>query len=98
MLNTFLAEQAEKEACLKQQRVMKTKQTHDVAVQCACSRETSDVALQTDLPDVMGDLREQIRSLSKIVTEVTELKANEQLPIPLCDLVLSPDDNNNIPL
>lgn len=77
---------------------MKTKQTHDVAVQCACSRETSDVALQTDLPDVMEDLREQIRSLSKIVTDLTELKAKEQLPIPLCDLVLSPDDNNNIPL
>ena len=97
MLNTFLAEQAEKEAHLKQQRFGKTKQTHDVAVQCACSRETSDVAVQTDLPDVMEDLKEQVRSLSKIVADLTELKAKEQLPIPLCDLVLSPDDNNNIP-
>lgn len=42
----------------------------------------------------MEDLKEQVRSLSKIVAE---LKAKEQLPIPLCDLVLSPDDNNNIP-
>ena len=87
MLNTFLAGQAEKEAHLKQQRVVKTKQTHDVAVQCACSRETSDVAVQTDLPDVMEDLKEQVRSLSKIVADLTELKAQEQLPIPLCDLV-----------
>ena len=98
MLNTFLAEQAEKEARLKQQRVVKTKQTHDVAIQCACSRETSDVAVQADLPDVMEDLKEQVRSLSKLVADLTELKAKEQLPIPLCDLVLSPDDNNNISL
>ena len=52
------------------------------------------MVVQTHLPDVMEDLKEQVRSLSKIVAE---LKAEEQLPIPLCDLLLSPDDNNNIP-
>ena len=98
MLNTFLAEQAEKEAHLKQQRVVKTKQTLNVAVQCACSGQTSDVAVQTDLPDVMEDLKEQVRSLTKIVAELTELKAKEPSPVPLYDLVLSPDDNSNIPL
>ena len=133
MLHAFLTEQAEKEARLKQQRVVKTKQIPDVAVQtlevavqtpevavqttdvavqtldvavqtpdeavwCACSRQTSDMAVQTDLPDVMEDLKEQVRSLTKIVAELTELKAKEWLPIPLCDLVLSPDDNSNIPL
>ena len=55
------------------------------------------MAFQTDLPDVMEDLKEQVRSLSKIVADLTELEAKEQLPIPLCDLVLSPDHNNNIP-
>ena len=98
MLNALLAEQAETEARLKQQRVMKTRQTTDVAVQCGCSQQTSDAAVQTELPDVMEDLKGQVRSLTKIVEELTELKAKERLPIPLRDLVLSPDDNSDVPL
>ena len=98
MLNAFLAEQAEKEACLKQQQFVKNSQITDVAVPCPCSQQTSDVAVQTDLPDVMEDLKEQVRSLTKIVAELTELNAKERSPIPLCDLVLSPDDNRIIPL
>jgi len=45
----------------------------------------------------MDDLKEQVKSLTKIVAELTELKAKEWSPLQLCDLVLSPDDNSSIP-
>ena len=49
--------------------------TREVAVQCANSRQTSEAAVQTDIPDIMEDLKEQVKSLTKIVAELTELKA-----------------------
>lgn len=49
--------------------------TKEVAVQCANSRQTSEAAVQTDFPEIMEDLKEQVESLTKIVVELTELKA-----------------------
>ena len=55
MLNTFLAEQAQKQARLMQHRVKKNRQTKDVAIQCTRSPRTVEVAVQTDIPDIMED-------------------------------------------
>ena len=38
------------------------------------------VAVQTDFPDIMEELREQVKSLTKIVAELTELKVREKIP------------------
>ena len=48
MLNTFLAEQAQKQARLMQHQVKKNRQTKDVAIQCTRSPRTVEVAVQTD--------------------------------------------------
>lgn len=80
MLNTFLAEQAQKQARLKLQRVEKNRQTKDIAIQHTRSPRTVEVAVQTDIPDIMEDLRDQVKSLTKIVAELTEMKAREKIP------------------
>ena len=79
MLNTFLAEQAQKQARLKLQRVEKNRQTEDIAIQCERSPQTVEVAVQTDIPDIMEELRDQVKSLTKIVAELTEMKAREKV-------------------
>ena len=76
MLGTFLAEQAEKQAKLKQQRARPTIQTREVGVQCEINvKQTSDAAVQTDLTDVMEDLKQQVKNFTKIVAQLTEMKA-----------------------
>lgn len=62
MLQTFIAEQEERQARLKQQGAPRPKSKH-AGVQCdwdnaVAPRQTSDVAVQTDFVDVMEDLRE----------------------------------------
>ncbi|KAK2550665.1 hypothetical protein P5673_028528 [Acropora cervicornis] len=79
MLNMFLAEQAQKQARLKLQRVEKNRQTEDIAIQCERSPQTVEVAVQTDIPDIMEELRDQVKSLTKIVAELTEMKAREKV-------------------
>ena len=78
MLNEFIREQDEKPARLKQQRVdsEKAKTTKTASIQCDRRDvlEKSDVAVQTEFSDVMDDLKEQIRQLSKIVADLTALK------------------------
>lgn len=79
MLNTLVAEQAEKQARLKQLRLDKA------VVQTVQSetRQTADAAVQTDLPDIMEDLKKQVASLTNIVAELTEFKAKQTLrPTP----------------
>ena len=84
MLNTFLAEQAQKQARLKLQRVEKNRHTEDIAIQCERSPQTGEVAVQTDIPDIMEELRDQVKSLTKIVAELTEMKTREKVTsIPL---------------
>lgn len=100
MLNTFLAEQAQKQARLMQHRVEKNRQTKDVAIQCKRSPRTVEVAVQTDIPDIMEDLREQVKSLTKIVAELTEMKAREKIPCSLpvlsdSDLTFINQDDDN---
>ena len=78
MLNEFIRERDEKQARLKQQRINseKAKTTKTASIQCDRRdiREKSDVAVQTEFPDVMDDLKEQIRQLTKIVANLTSLK------------------------
>lgn len=63
MLNTFLAEQAQKQACLKLQKVEKNRWTAGFAIQPPRSPRTVEVAVQTDIPDVMEELRDEVKSL-----------------------------------
>ena len=100
MLNTFLAEQAQKQARLMQHRVEKNRQTKDVAIQYTRSPRTVEVAVQTNIPDIMEDLREQVKSLTKIVAELTEMKAREKIPCSLpvlrdSDLMFINQDDDN---
>ena len=91
MLNEFIREQDEKQARLKQQRVNSEKAKTTKTASTQCDRrdvlEKSDVAVQTEFPDVMDDLKEQIRQLSKIVADLTALKnshgevPNTRLPV-----------------
>lgn len=75
LLNALVAEQAEKQARLKQLRVEKAVvQTRKVAVQSE-TRQTADAAVQTDFPDIMEDLKKQVASLTNIVAELTEFNA-----------------------
>ena len=88
MLNVLIAEQTQKQARLKELRVGQTiLETRDVSVQLE-PKKTVDAAVQTDFPDIMEDLKKQVSSLSKIVAELTQLKAKETatptLP-PFCD-------------
>lgn len=75
MLNEFMRERDEKQARLKQQRTTKT-----VSIQCdrRDALEKSDVAVQTEFPDTMDDLKEQIRQLTKIVADLSSLKNRHQ--------------------
>ena len=67
MLNEFIREQDEKWVWLKQQRIdsEKAKTTKPASIQCDRQDvlEKSEVAVQTEFPDVMDDLTEQIRQL-----------------------------------
>lgn len=100
MLNTFLAEQVQKQARLKLQRVEKDRQTKDTTTQHTRSPRTVEVAVQTDIPDIMEDLRDQVKSLSKIVAELTEMKAREKIPsLPVLsdsDLTFINQDNDDV--
>jgi len=82
MLNEFIREQDEKQARLKQQRINseKAKTTKTASIQCDRRDilERSEVAVQTEFPDVMDDLKEQIRQLTKIVADLTALKNKHQ--------------------
>ena len=87
-LQTFLAEQNAKEARLKQQRAPKRR---NAGTQCDTDNvvpprpQTSDAAVQTDSIDVMDELKQQVRSLTQIVAELTALKAQrpeEARPCP----------------
>lgn len=82
-----MAEQTEREERLKQQRLSKEKakkSSKEAAIQCdrqetADSKLTLEVGVQTDLTaDVMEDLREQVRQLTKIVADLTALKAGDE--------------------
>ena len=93
-MNTFLAEQAEKQTRLRQLRVgQAVVKTKEVSVQCANQTEpkqTAEAAVQTDFPaaDIMEDLKRQVDSLSKIVEQLTQFKAQETLkhtPSPFSD-------------
>ena len=63
MLNEFMREQDEKQARLKQQRINseKAKRTKMASIQCDRRDvlEKSEVAVQTEFPDVMDDLKNQ---------------------------------------
>ena len=80
MLNTLLAEQAQKQARLKLQQAEKNRQTTEIAIQPPRYPRTVEVAVQTDIPDIMEELRDQVKSLTKIVAELTEMKAREKVP------------------
>ena len=99
MLNTFLAEKAQEQARLMQHRVKKNRQTKDVAIQCTRSPRTVEVAVQTDIPDIMEDPWEQVKSPTKIVAELTEMKGRENIPSLLVlsdsDLTFINQDNDN---
>ena len=99
MLNTFLAEQAQKQARLMQHQVKKNRQTKDIAIQCTRSPRTVEVAVQTDIPDIMEDPWEQVKSPTKIVAELTEMKGREKIPSLLVlsnsDLTFINQDNDN---
>lgn len=86
MLNEFIREQDEKQAQLKQQRINieKAKTTKTASIQCDRwdVLQKSDVAVQTEFPDVMDDLKEQIRQLTKIVADLTALKNRHQGNVP----------------
>ena len=100
MLNTLLAEQAQKQARLKLQQAEKNRQTTEIAIQPPRYPRTVEVAVQTDIPDIMEELRDQVKSLTKIVAELTEMKAREKVPsLPvLSDSVLTfiNQDNDDI--
>ena len=83
MLNALVAEQAEKQARLKQLQVEKAEvQTRKVAAPSE-TRQTADAAVQTDFPDIMEELKKQVASLTNIVVELTEFKAKQTLrPTP----------------
>ena len=90
MLNTLVAEQAEKQARLKQLRLDKA------VVQTVQSetRQTADAAVQTDFPDIMEDLTKQVASLTNIVAELTEFKAKQTLrPTPSTPLLYFSDSD-----
>ena len=75
MLGTFLAEQTEKQAKLKQQRARPTIKSREVAIQCETDvKKRSDAAVQTDLSDVREDLKQQVKNLTNIVAQLTEMK------------------------
>ena len=83
MLQMLISEQEAKQACLKQQRTLKTIQ-RDASIQCDWTeattprlRQTSDVAVQTDFMDVMQDLKEQVKNLTQIVAKLTALKGSQ---------------------
>lgn len=84
MLQALIAEQQAKQARIKQQLQRTPKiNSRDASIQCnlndAVTRsQTSDAAVQTDLvPDVMEDLKEQVKNLTQIVAELTALKSQE---------------------
>ena len=78
MWNEFIRERDEKQARLKQERINREKAKTSKTASIQCDRqdalEKSDVAVQTKFPDVMDDLNEQIRQLTKIVADLTSLK------------------------
>lgn len=82
MLNEFIRERDGKQARLKQQRINseKAKTTKTASIQCDRRDvlERSEVAVQTEFPDVMDDLKEQIRQLTSIVADLTALKNKHQ--------------------
>ena len=77
----------------------KNRQTKDVAIQCTRSPRTVEVAVQTDIPDIMEDPWEQVKSPTKIVAELTEMKGRENIPSLLVlsdsDLTFINQDNDN---
>ena len=79
MLNALVAEQAEKKARLKQLRAKKAEvHKRRVAVPSETC-QTADAAVQTAFPDIMEDLKKQVASLTNIVAELTEFKAEQTL-------------------
>ena len=100
MLNEFIRERDEKQACLKQQRINseKAKTTKTASIQCDIRDvpEKSDVAVQTEFPDVMDDLKEQIRQLTGIVADLTSLKNRHQSVV--CNDQLNDQDSHPLRL
>ena len=86
MLNEFMREQDEKQAQLRQQRINSEKARTTKRASIQCDRwdvlEKSNVAVQTEFPDLMDDLKEQIRQLTKIVADLTALKNRHQGEVP----------------
>ena len=86
MLNEFMREQDEKQAQLRQQRINSEKARTTKRASIQCDRwdvlEKSNVAVQTEFPDLMDDLKEQIRQLTKIVADLTALKNRHQGNVP----------------
>lgn len=83
MLNEFMRERDEKQARLEQQCTTKT-----AHIQCnrRNALEKSDVAVQTEFPDIMDDLKEQIRQLTKIVADLSSLKNRHQSEVRINQL------------
>ena len=77
-----MTERDEKQARLKQQRINSgmAKTTKTVSIQCDRRDvlERSEVAVQPEFPNVMDDLKEQIRQLTSIVADLTALKNKHQ--------------------
>ena len=44
------------------------------------NRDQVEVAVQTDIPDIMEELRDQVKTLTRIVAELSEMKAREKVP------------------
>ena len=44
------------------------------------SPQTVEVAVQTNIPDTMEELRDQVKCLTRIVAELSEMKAREKAP------------------
>ena len=86
MLNEFIRKQDEKQAQLRQQRINseKAKTTKRASIQCDRRDvlEKSNVVVQTEFPDLMDDLKEQIRQLTKMVADLTALKNRHQGEVP----------------
>ena len=82
MLIEFTRKRDENQAQLKQQHINSEKAKTTKTASIECDRldvlKKSDVAVQTKFPDIMDDLKEQIRQLTKIVADLTSLENRHQ--------------------
>ena len=76
MLAEFIKEQSQKQADLKKKRSERPKlQTVEAGVQCespVALKQMADASVQTDY-DITGELKEQVRNLTEVVKQHTEM-------------------------